>query len=52
MYRLITSISIFGVGNISRMARERKGSSSTLADEVYAQIKADVIQGRLRPGSG
>jgi DNA-binding GntR family transcriptional regulator len=32
------------------MARERKGSSSTLADEVYAQIKADVIEGRLRPG--
>jgi DNA-binding GntR family transcriptional regulator len=32
------------------MARERKGSSGTLADEVYAQIKADVIEGRLRPG--
>lgn len=32
------------------MARERKGLSSTLADEVYAQIKSDVIEGRLRPG--
>lgn len=32
------------------MARQRKGSASTLADEVYAEIKADIMTGRIKPG--
>jgi len=29
----------------------RKGSASTRVEEVYAQLRADVVEGRLQPGA-